>query len=99
MPRQSEELNSNEDSVRVFRGGVYLTHNAHVQNGRRREAGCGFCNQGLDAVVAVDESQILKNPVDADSGGDEEGAAAPPSGDGGGGEKDYVHWQGYMGEA
>lgn len=76
MSGKSESSIEVEDRTRVLNARAYLSHHAHFQNGRVRQAGCGFCSQGVDGVVTYVAEKVEKDALPEDSGSDEEGAAA-----------------------
>lgn len=90
MPGKSEESREDATGERYLNGRAFLSHYAHVQVGRKRSAKCGFCSQGLGAVVAIDESTIPKPEVDEGDRSDEKRAATSPSSD---------EWLGRYGES
>lgn len=82
MPRESKGIDQVPDSERVFRGGAYLSHYRHIQNGIRRSTRCGFCSEGLGAVVTELKIDDRGNRVAPDNRGDKEGATPLPHSDG-----------------
>ncbi len=83
MPGQSESVIQGPNPLRVLDSRAYLSHHAHVQNGRRRQAGCGFCEKGLDAVVKIIEAPVEEPKLDESDRSDPDGAASHTSRDGG----------------
>ncbi len=94
MQEQSSSPTQKPDSERVFRARPFLLHNTHVQNGRRYETNCGFCREGLGAVVEDVETPMATDGMAQNSGGDQEGSATSPLGDGWAVDEDgYLHRQ------
>ena len=79
MQSEGDRGSKAEDGERRFDGRVFLSHYAHVQNGRRTLKRCGFCTGGLDEVAPRSKTAAVVevDPVVPDSGGDKEGATAP----------------------
>lgn len=80
MPGPSKGTRDGADDNRYLNGSALSAHYAHVKVGYPRSSGCGFCTEGLGAVVTVDERPIW-NPdsMVPDTGSDEEGTTPPPS--------------------
>lgn len=74
MPGQIKELRDDANGDRVFNGAAWLTHHRHVRYGRRKEAGCGMCREGLDGAYSPVEGSESKADVVQDSGVNEEGS-------------------------
>lgn len=92
MPRQGKESGETQDRERVLNAPAYRAHNAHVKVGQRRSQKCGFCQQGVGALVTERAKEVWPPPVDEDSGSDKEGSASHTHGDGDSAAADgYVH--------
>lgn len=80
MQRESQEPSQDAVGERYFNHRAFLSHYAHIQANIRRSQKCGFCTQGLGAVVAIDTPKPPENGVDEDPGSDEERPATHTSG-------------------
>lgn len=88
VPGEVDGAIAPENRIRRGSAGVLRSHNAHVKAGVRRDAArCGFCREGLGAVLEVVRREL---PADLErsgeeaevvSGGgvDEDGPASPSS--------------------
>lgn len=93
MPGKSEGASQAQNRERMFNGGAYLSHHAHVKVGVRKDKGCGFCERGLDAVVTSYEAPVRENSMDEDTGDDEERSASHPFSDGDQSKQDFeLRW-------
>ena len=76
MPEEKEGVSDREDTVRVLQTREFLQHYAHVQSGRRRSKGCGFCGKGLKGVLAEYANPLSAPGLLQGARADEEKAAA-----------------------
>lgn len=83
MQRQSESTDQESYREGVLNSRAYLSHYRHIKAGYNRMSGCGFCEQGVDALVTEHEFLVSDGSlVVADPGSDQEGTASHSSGDG-----------------
>ena len=63
--------------------GGFLSHNEHLQAGRKRGFGCGWCAKGLGILYADDPSVsgVERVAVVQSNGVNEEGSSTPPLGE------------------
>ncbi|HIA04622.1 MAG TPA: hypothetical protein EYN66_22450 [Myxococcales bacterium] len=77
MPRPSKDVRQAEDGTRTFDGRAWLSHYRHVSNGHRKSPDCRMCEQGLGAIMPIDNEETPAVGVVQDTGTDEERPSPP----------------------
>lgn len=80
MSGQTDSGVSFEGTDRVLDFGGVLTHNRHIQSGRKIVSSCGVCTEGLEGALEAVPQVVPEAALAEGDGDDEKEGAPPPSG-------------------